>query len=145
MERLLGFGRAGGTMTQWYERKPGRLKKERAVLARKFPHFKLFKSSNGNFKLKGVLKTRRGNEYLIEVITPKNYPNQPPQAYVVKPNIRRAKHQFKNGSLCLFYSQDGCWTPNSTLVTIIARAAGWLHAYETWNLTGTWPGPEVTH
>lgn len=145
MRRLPPSGLVGGIITQWYERKPDRLKVERDILAEKFPKFRPYKASNGAFKVKGVLETRRGNEYLVAVVCPSNYPNKPPKVFVEKPGLKRGKHRYKDGSLCLFYPEDHSWTPSSTLSTIIARAAGWLHAYETWRLTNNWPGSEVSH
>jgi hypothetical protein len=85
-------------------------------------------------------------EHTLKIVYPKEYPNRPAEAYVLKPRIYSEKHQYEDGQLCLFNPKDGeqyGWNPGkSTAVTVTAWAVQWLYAYYTWRSTGTWPGQE---
>ena len=84
--------------------------------------------------------------HTVKLIYPKEYPNRPAEAYVLKPNVYSEKHQFEDGQLCLFNPKDGItygWNPSSsTVVTVAGWAIQWLYAYYTWRMTGDWPGIE---
>jgi hypothetical protein len=85
-------------------------------------------------------------DHLVKIVYPKEYPNRPAEAYVLKPRIYSEKHQYEDGQLCLFNPKDGeqyGWNPSkSTAVTVTAWAVQWLYAYYTWRSTGEWPGLE---
>ncbi len=85
-------------------------------------------------------------EHTLKILYPGDYPDRPPEAYVVKPKIYSEKHQFEDGQLCLFNPKDGTgygWNPSrSTAVTVAAWGVQWLYAYYTWRATGVWPGTE---
>lgn len=85
-------------------------------------------------------------EHQIKIEYPHDYPNRPPEAYVIKPYIYSPKHQFEDGQLCLFNPKDGKeygWNPSrSTAVTIAGWAINWLYAFYTWKKLGIWPGEE---
>ena len=84
--------------------------------------------------------------HTLQIMYPDNYPRRPPEAYVLKPYIYSAKHQFEDGQLCLFNPRDGTtygWNPSrSTAVTVAGWAVQWLYAYYTWRQIGKWPGKE---
>lgn len=85
-------------------------------------------------------------EHLLKILYPKDYPNRPAEAYVLKPRLYSEKHQYEDGQLCLFNPKDGeqyGWNPaRSTAVTVTAWAIQWIYAYYTWRKTGDWPGIE---
>lgn len=85
-------------------------------------------------------------DHTLKIIYPSDYPQRPPEAYVIKPKIYSEKHQYEDGQLCLFNPRDGTgygWNPSrSTAVTVAAWAIQWLYAYYTWRQTGKWPGIE---
>ncbi|MEO0561178.1 MAG: hypothetical protein AAF125_03640 [Chloroflexota bacterium] len=84
--------------------------------------------------------------HTLKVVYPKEYPNRPAEAYVIRPRIYSEKHQYEDGQLCLFNPKDGTnygWNPSrSTAVTVTGWAVQWLYAYYTWRHTGDWPGIE---
>lgn len=84
--------------------------------------------------------------HILKIVYPKDYPNRPAEAYVVRPRIYSEKHQYEDGQLCLFNPRDGQqygWNPGkSTAVTVAGWAVQWLYAYYTWRVTGDWPGIE---
>lgn len=82
----------------------------------------------------------------LRILYPPEYPNRPPEAYVLSPRIYSQKHQFEDGQLCLFNPKDGIaygWNPStSTAVTVTGWAIEWIYSYYTWRATGNWPGVE---
>jgi hypothetical protein len=85
-------------------------------------------------------------DHQLKILYLRDYPNRPPEAYVLSPYIYSPKHQFEDGQLCLFNPKDGIvygWNPStSTAVTVAGWAIEWLYAYYTWRATGQWPGIE---
>jgi hypothetical protein len=92
------------------------------------------------------LSTLRSRDHTLKVVYPKDYPNRPAEAYVLRPRLYSEKHQYEDGQLCLFNPKDGAtygWNPSrSTAVTVTSWAIQWLYAYYTWRHTGDWPGIE---
>jgi ubiquitin-protein ligase len=86
------------------------------------------------------------HNHTLRIVYPHEYPNRPPEAYVVSPRLYSEKHQFEDGQLCLFNPKDGTnygWNPStSTAVTVAGWAINWIYAYYTWRITGQWPGQE---
>ncbi len=86
------------------------------------------------------------HDHVLKIIYPHEYPNHPPEAYIVEPRLYSEKHQFEAGQLCLFNPKDGTnygWNPSrSTAGTVAGWAIQWLYAYYTWRITGEWPGIE---
>jgi ubiquitin-protein ligase len=85
-------------------------------------------------------------EHVLKILYPEDFPNRPPEAYIVKPKVYSEKHQFEDGQLCLFNPKDGTgygWNPTKgTAVTVAAWGIQWLYAHYTWRATGAWPGEE---
>lgn len=92
------------------------------------------------------LSTLSTRQHTVKIVYPKEYPNRPAEAYVLRPRIYSEKHQYEDGQLCLFNPKDGTtygWNPSrSTAVTVAGWAIQWLYAYYTWRHTGDWPGIE---
>ena len=85
-------------------------------------------------------------DHSLKIVYPREYPNRPAEAYLIRPKIFSPKHQYEDGQLCLFNPKDGIeygWNPSrSTAVTVAGWAVQWLYAYYTWRATGDWPGVE---
>lgn len=85
-------------------------------------------------------------QHTIKILYPPEYPNRPPEAYVLSPDIYSPKHQFEDGQLCLFNPKDGVaygWNPaTSTAVTVAGWSIEWIYSFYTWRATGAWPGVE---
>ena len=88
----------------------------------------------------------RYRSHTLKIVYPVPYPNQPPEAYIISPEIYSPKHQFEDGQLCLFNPKDGVtygWNPSSsTAVTVASWAIEWIYAFYTWRATDKWPGVE---
>lgn len=136
----------------WFEVNPSRLLLEQQSMNEKFPQFQLFRNGN-DLSWVGSLTTNRNNPYLLNVRYPAKFPYEAPQVFPVEPVIQvndasnpgRYKHQYPDGHLCLYYPGDYTFSPNTTAATVVAVAAAWLFAYESWVESGyrDWPGPEA--
>jgi len=132
---------------QWYEKNPERLDLEILAVKKHYPQFRLRRLSYGSLSWHGYLQTASmadtyGKGYDVLIVYPSSFPSEPPLSYVSGISGKEiTPHQFKDGSLCLFYPGDPKqWSPKSTAVVVITWTAGWLHAYEVWKKTGSWPG-----
>lgn len=136
---------------EWFERMPERLVLEQQVMQDRFPQFQLLRDGLMLYWI-GKLTTNRGNVYQLVVKYLPSFPNDPPQAYPIDPAIAvyksgwsgALKHQYADGRLCLYYPADRTLTRETTAATVVAMAAAWLFAYESWLQSGKtdWPGNE---
>lgn len=134
----------------WFERNPARLVLERNAVAARFPGFRLVRDKQTLYWV-GTLVSNSGRPYEVTVEYPDNFPDTPPKVFPTNPPIaiwrddKMLKHQYKDGSLCLFHPSDRFFEPKTTAVTVIATAAAWLFAYEQWLDSGkqSWPGQEA--
>lgn len=137
----------------WYERLPERLVLEGQVMRERFPQFQLVCDGNGVLSWRGSLRTNRGNVYELAIIYPTSFPDDAPQAKPINPAIEvfrngrggRLQHQYSDGLLCLYYPGDRTMQKDTTAATVVALAAAWLFAYESWLESGRrhWPGIEA--
>jgi len=83
-------------------------------------------------------------EYLIRVFYKLS---DIPRVNVIRPFIHEdAPHRFEDGSLCLYYFDDGSWKRDKSIArTILPWTAEWLWFYEIWLATGEWLGIEAPH
>ena len=96
----------------------------------------------------GPLTTYSGAGYLVMAVYPHDYPCEEIKSYVVDPYLPTTEHRFQDGHLCLYdHSGAGAGydSDHTTVVTIIAWTAAWLHAYEIWRQTGQWPTLDNNH
>ena len=130
-----------------------RLKREFAVMQRKFPGFMLYKSQGRSYKFapcgriywEGKLTTNFGTTYTVVVLYPANYPHGQLQAFV--PELideDNVMHMYRDGHLCLYSNDHGGLGEGigleTSASTIVAWCAAWLNAYEVFRRTGKWPG-----
>lgn len=133
-----------------------RFKFEEDLMSRKFPQFQLARG-NGSVPFIpqwrpywiGELTTREDNVYTAVIVYPENYPyNSDFHSYVLelvgRPFDQLPRHIYKNYSLCLYSNDHGGRgdgiSRESTAVTVVGWVAAWLHGYEFFTKTGTWPG-----
>jgi hypothetical protein len=134
----------------WWDENPGRLVREEAVMEDRFPQFELHELDDGSLAWKGAIKSNNGNRYEVVINYPDRYPNpsKAPKAFIVEPRVDMTdtKHMWPDGHLCLFKPSDRderSWEKNSTAATVVSWAAAWIFAYERYQETGNWPGPEA--
>ena len=82
-----------------------------------------------------------GEEFLIAITYPDNFPTHPPVASVLKPDIKPAGtyHMFGNMVICAMPSSS-----YSSLITAYAirnRACAWATFYGLYKRHGVWYGP----
>ncbi|EFO81188.1 hypothetical protein OSCT_0922 [Oscillochloris trichoides DG-6] len=136
----------------WYDQNPARLILEKRAMESRFPRFQLF-NDGGQLVWTGKLESNRGNTYEIALYYPESFPNEPPLVFPINPVITvykdevagRLKHQYNDGHLCLYYPGDRTFAANTTAATVVAVAAAWFFAYESWLESGKteWPGIEA--
>lgn len=134
----------------WYSQNPARLILEKEAMSRRFPQFKLVLQGIRLYWM-GTLTSNSGNHYQIALEYPDDFPDTPPKVFPIEPVItiwkdeNLLKHQYRDGSLCLFHPNDRFFEANTTAVTVIAVAATWLFAYEQWLASEKreWPGLEA--
>jgi hypothetical protein len=136
----------------WYELDPPRLVQERDAMHARFPQFRLRRSGRTLY-WDGQLTSNGGETYRIVIRYPDSFPDLPPKVFPIDPDIialhneatLELKHQFSDGSLCLFHPNDRFFQKRSTAVTVIAAAAAWFAAYEYWlhSEKTIWPGREA--
>lgn len=136
----------------WYEVNPARLLLEKKAMETRFPQFQLVRDG-AQLVWIGTLKSNRGNPYEIALYYPNHFPASPPSVFPINPAITvwkdeqtgSLKHQYSDGHLCLYYPGDRTFAQNTTAATVIAVAAAWFFAYESWLESGktVWPGIEA--
>lgn len=133
----------------WWQDNPGRLVKEKRVMRQRFPDFEI-RELDDNLAWKGTLTSNNYNDYEVAIKYPPRYPNpsKAPKAFIVDPRIEHTdtKHMWPDGHLCLFKPSDRdnrSWEKKSTAATVVSWTAAWIFAYERYQETGNWPGPEA--
>lgn len=119
-----------------------RMAVEREKLTKKFPQFDFYShgSQDTVSHIKGILTTKRGTLYIVQVNIPAGYPYHLPK--ITLPGhafTPRCPHLYNDGSLCLMMNDQ--WTSTLSLSFVIAKTAVWLDKYEYWDNFGVWPGP----
>jgi ubiquitin-protein ligase len=129
---------------QWYERDRERLKQEEHVMNEKFPQFSLY-TVDDQLYWRGTLQSNNYNRYDVKIFYPQSYPYEPPEPFIVDPDVREYNppHAYKNGRLCVFEQTDGTWQRNSTMATMVGLVGAWINAFEHWRAGNEWPGPEA--
>jgi hypothetical protein len=112
-----------------------------------FPGFEL-RSCDGWLAWEGTLKSTyaSGTRYRIRLTYPWLYPYRSPQVEILAPELDlRAPHLLGSERPCLYnpgsYAR-GYDPARTTAATLITWTSLWIHAYETWQQTGRWAGPE---
>jgi hypothetical protein len=145
-------GRGTGRDQVWWETPYGRwrLEAEKEAMKR-FPGFRLVEAT---LEVSGVLIGWRGwikssledgDNYLVRVIYPAGFPDQPPVVLIAEPEfLGPVPHLLDGNRPCLYRPTEGPrngYDPaRTTAATLIAWTALWINAYETWRATGNWPG-----
>lgn len=116
---------------------------------RRFPDFSVCLPEGGALTWAGILRStfNRRRRYLVKVTYPNRFPHEAPVVTIEKPVLNRnAPHLLGCNRPCLYRGTNGPrngYDPaRTTAATLVAWTALWIHAYETWKATGTWPGSE---
>jgi hypothetical protein len=122
-----------------------RLKAESEAMQR-FPRFKL-RLRDGQLSWRGLLtSTLERNRYLVRVVYPSTFPDDAPTVVIEAPELGDGVPHLLSGQRpCLYLPsgpQRGYDPARTTAATLVAWTALWIHAFETWVATGSWPGAE---
>ena len=127
---------------QWHLVKPQILRREQQAMRRFYPNMQMGASKDADLFWQGPVTTWVNKEYEIQIRYPPYFPYAPPKAYVIKPKIKKSRHIYEDGHLCLFHKDDKTWQPETTAATVMSWVSLWLHCYEVWEETGEWPRRE---
>jgi hypothetical protein len=140
-----GFGAAHWSTTAYGR---WRLAAETEAMKR-FPSFSLHLPEGGRLTWVGVLRStfNKRKRYVVAVTYPERFPHEAPVVTIEKPKLEAgAPHLLMGNRPCLYRGQngprDGYDPARTTAATLVAWTALWIHAYETWQKVGTWPGSE---
>ena len=122
-----------------------RIRQEIIDAKRQFEYIESHLDSQGNPYVLAALQTTANHVYTLSVVFPDTYPYAMPSVCVRKPVLKTSvTHMFSNGNIC--YQHPSVWNPGRhDLTHVIARAVKWLHKYEVWLQTNSWPGKEIIH
>jgi hypothetical protein len=118
-----------------------------AKAMRRFPGFRT-NVSRGRLGWRGWLQSAlpQGRRYLVYVTYPHCFPDEPPVVSITHPAFpsEGVPHLLSGQRPCLYHGgyRDGYDPARTTAATLVAWTALWIHAFETWQATGTWPGAE---
>jgi len=135
----------------WTESQRIRLSMEKQAIENLFPTF-VVQSPLKNTYWIGTMNTNAGNQYKVRIDIPCQYPDQPPEVYIISPNplytyngtnlltlgTSHEMHTFSSANgyvkMCLYRSEY--WSAEYTLISCLKKARLWLEAYDTHLETG---------
>ena len=128
---------------QWHQVRPNLVRREQQAMRRFYPNLDMSTAPNGDLCWQGSVTTWTGKAYQIMLQYPARFPYAPPRAFVTNPKISQSRHIYKDGHLCLFHKDDKAWQMETTAATMMSWVSLWLHCFEIWQETGTWPRREA--
>jgi len=145
------FPQAGrtGHGQPWWETDYGgwRRSAECDAMHQHFPGFHVNELPDGRFSWLGWLQSGLDPErrYLVRVTYPHDFPDHPPEVRIERPALPDAvPHLLGPQRPCLYLPSQGPrngYDPGrTTAATLVAWTALWIHAFESWQASGRWPG-----
>ena len=132
----------------WWETPYGRwrLQVETEAMTR-FPGFELVVTGSDLGWVGQLRSALTGNDYDVKVVYPYGFPDMAPIATIENHRFPDPTPHLLDGNRpCLFVPEHGPrsgYDPaRTTAATIVAWTSLWIHAYETWLATETWPGQQ---
>jgi hypothetical protein len=112
---------------------------------RRFPGFRATVGGNGLLRWTGWLESALppGRSYYVRVAYPACFPDEAPLVSILRPELpHEVPHLLSGQRPCLYRGgyRDGYDPARTTAATLVAWTALWIHAFETWQTTGRWPG-----
>jgi len=138
-----------GDELEWWQTEYGKWRfTAEAEAMRRFPGFRAAVSRDGNLSWTGRLRSGLppGRRYLVRVEYMSCFPDEPPVVWIVKPELPlEVPHLLSEQRPCLYRGglHDSYDPARTTAATLVAWTALWIHAFETWQATGSWPGTEA--
>lgn len=111
---------------------------------RRFPVFEPSRTEDDEVRWTGRLKSALSTRtYFVRVTYPDDFPDSAPRVEILYPRLPEGTpHVIAPQRPCLYRGgpRDGYDPGSTTAATFVAWTALWIHAFETWQMTGTWPG-----
>jgi hypothetical protein len=134
--------------TSYLRQPPMPMPQQIARMRSLYPNLALTSWHAGRTRWSGELQpTDMSDRYLVAI----DYRlKHPPEVSVLAPELRchengaPVPHRFSDGTLCLYLTNSGEWTPRAAIAeTTVPWTALWLYYYEVWLATGLWLGGGV--
>ena len=143
---IAGRPRRSDLARRWWDTPFGRWRLSAEVEAmRRFPGFGLHRSGAALCWVGRLESAVTGGGYLVRLTYPDHFPDQAPAVKIEEPElVPSTPHLLSQARPCLYNWVEGPahgYDPaRTTAATLVAWTALWVHAYETWQATGAWPG-----
>lgn len=128
----------------WWGTAYGRWRLSAEVSAmRRFPGFRAHVRDDEIWWTGRLRSALGGRSYLVRVTYPYDFPDDAPNVMILSPELPEGvPHVLSPQRPCLFRGgpRDGYDPGSTTAATLVAWTALWIHAFETWQSTGVWPG-----
>lgn len=140
---------AEGDELEWWQTEYGSWRfAAEAEAMRRFPDFRAAVGGEGLLAWAGWLRSALpgGRRYLARVTYPPCFPDEAPMVSIVRPELPHdVPHLLSGQHPCLYHAghRDGYDPAVTTAATLVAWTALWIHAFETWQASGIWPGREA--
>lgn len=138
-----------GDEDEWWESEYGswRFSAEAGAM-RRFPGFRPSVGTDRLLQWTGWLESALppGRHYLVSVKYPSCFPDEAPLVTILQPELPvEVPHLLSGQRPCLYRGgyRDGYDPCRTTAATLVAWTALWIHAFETWQWSGQWPGAEA--
>jgi hypothetical protein len=121
-----------------------------AEAMKRFPGFDCCRNHYGVMAWIGSLRSSFDPKrtYVVTVTYPPTFPDDAPTVAIVTPELPSGTpHLLEGNRPCLYQAsqgpRNGYDAARTTAATLVAWTALWIHAFETWRSTGSWPGAET--
>ena len=129
----------------WTIAQQKRLLQEKYFIDQLFPAFQVKNPTTNTYWI-GTMITNANRKYQIRINIPEQYPDQPPDTYIISPNplytyggtdlstigTSHEMHTFASSDgypqMCLYRPEY--WTAEYTLISCLKKARLWLEAYD---------------
>ena len=138
-----------GDELEWWQTEYGSWRfAAEAEAMRRFPGFRAVLSERELLSWAGWLRSGLplGRRYRVRVTYTACFPDEPPIVSIEKPELPlEVPHLLSGQHPCLYRGggHEGYDPARTTAATLVAWTALWIHAFETWQASGTWPGMEA--
>ena len=116
-----------------------------AEAMRRFLDFAPSVSPDGHLLWAGRLQSAlTGQRFLVNVSYPPGFPDDAPIVTIAKPRLPEGTpHLLSEQRPCLYRLRrpwEGYDPASTTAATLVSWTALWIHAFDTWRASGSWPG-----
>ena len=116
---------------------------QKSAMKSRYPNFMFVEKGNSKYWIGRLKPSEYSEDYRVKII----YRNGiAPKAFILSPELKKNKHLYSDGSLCLFYPEEQRWKTRWLIAKIfVPWICEYLYFYECWLETGKWFADEAPH